>query len=80
MVPVNGSLTVTTGNGRISAMQKTIKIVLLDDGDTWAGDANVVTLTEKGYNDLSNGTPFRLLDKEDVVKYENVYQDDSESR
>ena len=61
-------------------MQKTIKIVLLDDGDTWAGDASVVTLTKKGYDDLSNGTPFKLLDTKDIVKYESVYQIPDESR
>ena len=59
----------------MDGMGKTIKIVLLDDGDTWAGEADIVTLTEKGYNDLCNGTPFKLLDKQDVVKFESVYQD-----
>ncbi len=47
--------------------EKTVKIVLLDDGDTWAGEADIITLTQKGYDDLMNGVKFSQLDDNDII-------------
>lgn len=79
---MNGSLTVTMGNGRMDAMnentnknlKRTIKIVVLDDGDTWAGDANIFSVTVEGYEKLCNGEKFSQLDPADVVDIRNVYE------
>jgi hypothetical protein len=48
-------------------MEKTIKIVLLDDGETWAGEADIITLTQKGYDDMMNGVKFDQLDENDIL-------------
>lgn len=72
MVPVNGSLTVTIGNGRIKNMEKTFKVVVLDDGETWAGEADIVILTQKGYDDLMNGVKYDQLDDKDVLDVKPV--------
>lgn len=55
-------------------MEKTFKIVLLDDGDTWSGDADIITLTEEGYNDLMAGYKFGQLDEKDIIDTKNVYE------
>ncbi len=48
-------------------MEKTYKIVLLDDGETWAGEADIITLTQKGYDDMMNGVKFDQLDENDIL-------------
>ena len=45
----------------------TVSIVLLDDGETWAGEADIITLTRKGYEDMMNGVKFDQLDENDIL-------------
>ena len=44
----------------------TVRIVVLDDGETWAGDGAIYTISEKAYDDLCN----------EVVKVKNIPDDD----
>jgi len=59
---------------KVIDMEKTIKIVLLDDGDTWSGDADIITLTEEGYNDLMAGYKFSQLDEKEILDSKNVFE------
>ena len=52
----------------------TVKIVVLDDGDTWAGAADIVTITREAYDRMINtGKSPKDLTKEDIIKKVYVY-------
>jgi len=54
-------------------MDKTVKIVVLDDGETWAVAGTVMQITESAYRALLNGTltPPDFV-QEDVVSETDV--------
>lgn len=47
-----------------------VKIVVLDDGETWAGSALVMTVTDDAYDKLCNGEKIRHLDDGSVLNIE----------
>jgi len=58
----------------MDAMNDTVKIVVLDDGSTWAGSADVWTITREAYNRMiDTGVDPSDLSKEDIVNSVNVY-------
>lgn len=45
-----------------------IKIIVLDDGETWAGGGTVMEITDQAYNDLCGGIKkIKHLDNNDIV-------------
>ena len=55
-------------------MNDTVKIIVLDDGSTWAGDADIYTITREAYNKmLDTGLTPDNLDPEDIIETVSVY-------
>ena len=55
----------------------TVKIVVLDDGETWGGAAQILTISRDAYNRLCQGEELCDLTDDDVIGYSNV---DTESK
>ena len=54
-----------------------VKIVVLDDGETWAGSAQVWTITDEAYERLNcEGLDANDLCGDEVLKQEEVNTDD----
>ena len=53
-------------------MDKTVKIVVLDDGETWAVAGTVMQVTESAYRSLLNGTatPLDLVEEDVITEHE----------
>lgn len=50
-----------------------VKIVVLDDGETWAGSAAVYTITDDAYEKLCYGDyKVKNLDTGDILKVEDM--------
>ena len=49
-----------------------VKIVVLDDGDTWAGSASVYTLTDEAYEKVCNGERLSNLDNAEVIQVDDL--------
>lgn len=45
-----------------------VKIIVLDDGETWAGSASVYTLTDEAYDKVCNGEKIRHLDDSEILE------------
>lgn len=53
-----------------------VKIVVLDDGETWSGAAAVWTITDEAYQRLCHGAEANDLTASEVLKCEFVDTDD----
>jgi hypothetical protein len=49
-----------------------VKVVVLDDGDTWAGSAEVYTITRDAYDRLCDGARIRDLSDADILSVEDL--------
>ena len=54
-------------------MIDTVKIVVLDDGQTWSGEADIFTITRDAYNKMiDEGLTPDLLDEKDIINVKPV--------
>lgn len=44
-----------------------VKIVVLDDGETWSGDAQIMTITQEAYEKLCEGEKVSDLTDADIL-------------
>ena len=52
----------------------TVMIIVLGDGSTWAGDADILTITREAYKKMiDTGLTPDNLDHDDVIDSVNVY-------
>jgi hypothetical protein len=59
---------------KVIDMNDTVKIVVLDDGSTWAGEAEIYTITREAYNKmLDTGLTPDNLDPDDIIDSVSVY-------
>lgn len=49
-----------------------VKIVVLDDGETWAGSAAVYTVSDDAYEKLCNGEKIKHLDDAEILEVESL--------
>lgn len=49
-----------------------VKIVVLDDGDTWADSASVYTLTDEAYEKVCNGEKLRHIDDAEILQIDDL--------
>ena len=78
-------MTVTVGNGKMDAMNDTVKIIVLDDGSLWSGEAewsgeaDIFTITRAAYNKMiDEGLTPDNLDPEDIIETVRVYDNQND--
>lgn len=52
-----------------------IKIIVLDDGETWSGAGQVLTITDDAYNRLCEGAEIKDLEENDILDFKEVDTD-----
>lgn len=56
-----------------------VKIVVLDDGETWAGSAAVYTVSDDAYERLCNGEKVKHLDDDEILEVNVLDTRDNEN-
>lgn len=52
-----------------------IRIVVLDDGESWSGAGQIITITDDAYNRLCKGDRIKDLEDSDILSSKEVIED-----